>query len=156
MSRPRLPTPTTTLSPHNLLTDGVSSTRSPRGNRAASLCVKHQSLAIPPDHKPPMGSIAMSTAEMVPTLDSQHPTATSFNRLPELPPFHRLVGLVVKASASRAEDPLAPGFYRGRVVPVTSNLALQWLPCQAPGVIGSVLGLVGPASVYCDWVRWKV
>ena len=30
------------------------------------------------------------------------------------------------------------------------------LPCQAPGVIGSALGLVGPVSVYCDWVRWKV
>ena len=29
-------------------------------------------------------------------------------------------------------------------------------PCQAPGVITSVLGLVGPVSVYCDWVRWKV
>ena len=28
-------------------------------------------------------------------------------------------------------------------------MALQWLPCQAPGVIG-------PVSVYCDWVRWKV
>ena len=24
---------------------------------------------------------------------------------------------------------------------------------QAPGVIGSALGLVGPVSVYCDWVR---
>ena len=35
-------------------------------------------------------------------------------------------------------------------------MALQWLPCQAPGVMGSVLGLVGPVSVYCDWVRWKV
>ena len=35
-------------------------------------------------------------------------------------------------------------------------MALQWLPCQTPGVIGSVLGLVGPVSVYCDWVRWKV
>ena len=22
--------------------------------------------------------------------------------------------------------------------------------------IGSALGLVGPVSVYCDWVRWKV
>ena len=36
----------------------------------------------------------------------------------------RLVGLVVKASASRAEGPgsripLAPGFFRGRVIPVT-------------------------------------
>ena len=39
---------------------------------------------------------------------------------------------------------------------MTSKLALQWLPCQATGVIGSVLGLVGPVSVYCDWVRWKV
>ena len=39
---------------------------------------------------------------------------------------------------------------------MTSKLALQWLPCQAPGVIGSVLGLVGPVPVYCDWVRWKV
>ena len=25
-----------------------------------------------------------------------------------------------------------------------------------PGILGSVLGLVGPVSVYCDWVRWKV
>ena len=25
-----------------------------------------------------------------------------------------------------------------------------------PGVIGSVLGLVGLLSVYCDWARWKV
>ena len=35
------------------------------------------------------------------------------------------------------------------VIPVT----LQWLPCQAPGVAVSVLGPVGPVSVYCDWVR---
>ena len=45
------------------------------------------------------------------------------------------------------------GFFRGRVIPVTQKLALQWLPCQAPGVIESALGLVGPVSVYCDWVR---
>ena len=32
----------------------------------------------------------------------------------------------------------------------------QWLPCQAPGVIGSALGLVSLVSVYCDWVRWEV
>ena len=66
-----------------------------------------------------------------------------------------------KASASRGEDPrfesrLRRDFFWGRVIPVTSKLALQWLPCQAPGVIGSALGLVGPVSVYCDWVRWKV
>ena len=28
--------------------------------------------------------------------------------------------------------------------------------CQETGVIGSALGLVGPVSVYCDWVRWKI
>ena len=70
----------------------------------------------------------------------------------------RLVDLVVKASASRAEDPgfesrFRRDFFPGRVIPVTQKLALQWLPCQAPGVIGSALGLVGPVSVYCDWVR---
>ena len=43
-----------------------------------------------------------------------------------------------------------------RVIPVTSKLALRWLPFQAPGIIGSALGLVGPVPVYCDWVRWKV
>ena len=57
---------------------------------------------------------------------------------------NRLVGLVVEASASTVEGPrnrfpLASwDFFRGRVLPVTSTLALQWLPCQAPGVIGSV------------------
>ena len=66
----------------------------------------------------------------------------------------RLGGLEVKASASRAED---PGFesrlrrdFLGRVIPVILKLALQWLPCQAPGVIGSALGLVGQVSVYSD------
>ena len=40
--------------------------------------------------------------------------------------------------------------FRGRVMPVTEKLALRRLPCQTPGIIGSVLGLVGPVSVYCD------
>ena len=68
-------------------------------------------------------------------------TATTSTPLP--PPPDRLV---VKASALRAEDP-GFEFFRGRVIPVTSKLVLQWLPCQAPGVIGSVLGLVGLVSV---------
>ena len=63
---------------------------------------------------------------------------------------------MVKVSASRAEDPGFAGIFPGRVILVTSILALQWIPCQVPGVIGSVLGLVGPVSVYSDWVRWKV
>ena len=63
-----------------------------------------------------------------------------------------------KASASRAEDPgfesrLRWDFFRGQVIPVTEKLTLQWLPCQSPGVMGSVLGLVSRVSVYCDWVR---
>ena len=45
------------------------------------------------------------------------------------------------------------GIFPGRVRPVIQKLALQWLPCQAPGVKGSALGLVGPVSAYCDWVR---
>ena len=32
-------------------------------------------------------------------------------------------------------------------------LVLKWLPYQAPSVIGSALGLVGPVSVHCGWVR---
>ena len=36
---------------------------------------------------------------------------------------------------------------------MTLKMTLQWLPCQAPGVIEPVLGLVGPVSVYCDWAR---
>ena len=55
----------------------------------------------------------------------------------------RLVGLVVKVSSSGAEDPgfesrLRRDFSWSRH---TSDLALQWLPCQAPGIIGSALGL---------------
>ena len=67
------------------------------------------------------------------------------------------VGLVVKASASGAED---PGFesrlrrdFSGSTNTSDLKLALQWLPCQAPGIIGSALGLVCPVSVYYDWVR---
>ena len=67
---------------------------------------------------------------------------------------------MVRASASRTEDPgfesRLRGIFSGVVIPVTSTLALQWLSCQAPGVIGSALELVGPVPVYCDWVRWKV
>ena len=33
------------------------------------------------------------------------------------------------------------------------TLLLYWLPCQAPGDKRLALGLVGPVSVYCEWVR---
>ena len=75
-------------------------------------------------------------------------------------PFHRvygrLDGVVVKASVSREEDPGFESRWRRDffpVITVTQKLALQWLPCQAPGAIESALGLVGPVSVYRDWVR---
>ena len=56
----------------------------------------------------------------------------------------------------RDSNPTSARIFPGRVIPVTSELALWWLPCQAPGITGSALGLVGPVSVYCDWERWKV
>ena len=72
----------------------------------------------------------------------------------------RLVGLVVKAPASTATypglDPRLRRDFSGSSHTNDLKLAFQWLPCQAPGVIGSVLGLVGPVSVNCDWVRRRV
>ena len=67
------------------------------------------------------------------------------------------VGLVVRVSASRAADPgfdsrLGRDFF-GLSHTSDLKLVIQWLPCQASGVIGSAMGLVGLVSVYCDWVR---
>ena len=71
--------------------------------------------------------------------------------------FNCLVGLEVRRlpqeQRSRVWIPLVLGFFGGRVIPVIQKLPFQWLSCQAPGAIGSVLGLVGQVSVYCDWVR---
>ena len=66
---------------------------------------------------------------------------------------------MVKASATRAEDPRFDSrFSRGDFSwsSGTSDLNIGTsvaIPCQAPSVIGSALGVVGPVSVYCDWVR---
>ena len=54
---------------------------------------------------------------------------------------------VGKGSASRAGglrewNPALPG----PVIPVTETLVNWWLPCQASGVIGSLLDLVYPSS----------
>ena len=78
----------------------------------------------------------------------------------------RLVGLVVKASVLRAEDPgfkyhLWQDFSRWSH---TSDLKTVTPAATLPGAwqyrvcvgIGSVLGLVGQVSVYCDLVRRKV
>ena len=70
----------------------------------------------------------------------------------------RLLGPVVQVSSSRVED---PGFesrlrwdFSGSSH--TSDLEIGTPVATLPGMIGSALGLVGPVSVYCDWVRWKV
>ena len=69
----------------------------------------------------------------------------------------RLVGLVVKASASRAEDPEFESRLRrdfsGSSHTSDLNIGTPTATWQATGVIGSALGLVGPVSVYCGWVR---
>ena len=49
--------------------------------------------------------------------------------------------------------PLATGFFRVESYHWHKNWHSQWLSCQAPGFIESALGLVGPVSVYCDWMR---
>ena len=74
---------------------------------------------------------------------------------------HPLIGLVVKASTLRAEDLgfhscLRCGNFCGSSHTSDLKIALQWLPCQVPGVMGSVLGLAGLVSVYCDWVRFDL
>ena len=95
---------------------------------------------------------------------SRHPTLPRWNWCFLLlllwsssPVSNHLVDLVVKASTSTEEDPgfdssLRRGIFPSRLISVTEKMVLRWLPCQAPGVLGSALGLVGPVSVYCDWV----
>ena len=67
------------------------------------------------------------------------------------------VGLVVKASASRTEDPVFESRLRRDFSGSshTSDFKIGTPVATLPGArrIGSVLGLVGPVSVYCDWVR---
>ena len=87
-----------------------------------------------------------------------HPVETKLHSSPLLL-AERLTGLVVTVSALRAEDPEFESRLR-RVLSRSSHTSdlktvFQWLHCQAPGITGSTLGLVGPVSVYCNWVRWK-
>ena len=41
-------------------------------------------------------------------------------------------GVHFERGRSGVRFPLASGYFRGRVIPMTSKLALHWLPCQAP------------------------
>ena len=69
---------------------------------------------------------------------------------------HRLAGLVVKASASGAESPGFESRLRWDFSGSSHTSDFKIGTSLSPGVIGSALGLVGPVSVYCAWVRQKV
>ena len=64
--------------------------------------------------------------------DSNSDVSTCFPPLLSLPSFHRLVGLVVKASASRAAvrglNPAYDGIFPCRVIPVTIGTPVATLP----------------------------
>ena len=60
-----------------------------------------------------------------------------------------------EASASRAADlgsipAFAADLFPGRATASGLKLVARWLPSQAPGIIGSALGMVDPVPVYCD------
>ena len=65
-------------------------------------------------------------------------------------------GIRLDGKRSRVRIPLAPGMFLGSSH--TSDLKIGTPVATLPGacITGSVLGLVGPVSVYFDWVRWKV
>ena len=70
---------------------------------------------------------------------------------------YRLVGLVVTASASGAED---AGFesrlhrdFSGSSHSSDFKIGTPVTTLSGARRIGSAQGLVGPVSVYCDWVR---
>ena len=80
-----------------------------------------------------------------PTHSSQthKPTATHLS--------HRLVGPVVKVSASRAADPGFDSRLR-RDFSGSSHTSDIGTPVATLALQGSALGLVGQASVHCGWV----
>ena len=66
---------------------------------------------------------------------------------------------MVKASASRAEDPGFDSRLHRREFSRSSHtidLKIGTPVATLLGVVGSRLGLVGPVSAYFDWVRQKV
>ena len=127
-----------------------------------NLTLIYPTLGLGPGHVPQRSDIFFSHGR---DLAGFEPRTFRFQGFPEgrsgrerISPDPLGYGATASRAEDRAEDPgfesrLRRDFFGGRVIPVTSKLALQWQPCQAPGVIGSVLGLVGPVSVYRDRVR---
>ena len=88
------------------------------------------------------------------------PLPPSFFSIPFLLFLHRYPwpsgqGVRLESGRSEVRLPIAPGFFPGRVS--TSDLNIGTPVAALPGAwryrVG--LGLVGPVSVYCDWVRQK-
>ena len=51
----------------------------------------------------------------------------------------------------RGSNPAFDGIFPGRVIPCSDlKFGTPLADCQAPGILGSALGLVGPVSVYGD------
>ena len=72
-----------------------------------------------------------------------------------LPTAYRFVGLVVRRQPRERKipgfNPFGTGIFSGSSH--TSDSKNDTPVATLPGVIGSALGLVGPVSVYYDWVR---
>ena len=73
---------------------------------------------------------------------------------------YRLVGLEVRRPSRERKvpgsNPACAGIFSGSSH--TSDLNIGTPVATLPGAwrYRSALGLVGPVSVYCDWVRWKI
>ena len=59
----------------------------------------------------------------------------------------------LQSGRSRVRISLAPGFFRGLSDTSDFKTGTPVATLPAACIIGSALGLVGPVSVYCDWVR---
>ena len=56
----------------------------------------------------------------------------------------------------RSLNSACDGIFLDRVIPVTSKISTSVATPQGTWRYRVRLGLVGPVSVYCDWVKWKV
>ena len=92
-----------------------------------------------------------SPAYISPGQNLNHSTESKQAESPVYETVRNVQGVCFKSDRPRV--PACAGIFPGGFILVTKNLALKWLPCQVPGIIGLALGLVGLVVVYCDWVR---
>ena len=102
-----------------------------------------------------MGLLFVSPAVSVAFMPLCHYALLPLNHIDNLmvKEFSRMY--VVRGSACSMDS---PDIDPARVIPVYQNrhIVVYSLPFQTHGDMGSVLGLVGPESVYCDWARLRV